>query len=594
MVDAETKKGGITWKKATETLVGESVPAYLGKYVAPTAAMGLVIAIVGQLLLADLLGNLYPVLYTIPLFLTAVVLLYPKMLSDRRRIEINENMHLFITHLGVMSITGISRVDVFDALAREDQYGALSDEMRKIVELVRDWNLSLDEAARFQAERTSSPILADFLERLAYNIGAGQDMENFLMDEQEVVMSQYTTMYHGAMEDVELLQDLFLSMVLSVAFVVVFSIIIPILTGNNPILLLFGSVALYGFVELGFLYAAYVKVPNDPIWWEPDRDVEEGLPLTDRLLALITFDTRTAVGTLNTKITAGLAISLIGGIVLTVVSGMMYAGTFPLKPPIEIPLSVYFALPITPLAYPGLLVRKEEQKIKKRDAAFPSFIRSLGTSEHVKQSTSTKVLETLQHKDFGALTPLLRNLYKRLNMRIDQDLAWRHFAVESHSFLIQKFSEMYYRGRLKGGNTAKLGQLIGGNMGEILELRQKRNQTSVTLIGVIYGMTASMTFAYFVGVEVVKLMLGIMNEIDLSDLRGMGNLIHTESYSIPEVSFVILVFILINAVLSSVMIRIVDGGHQINAYPHLVGLTWTGALIAIVTENFVSKFISLA
>lgn len=592
MAEAEQTQGkGLTWSRSLETIIGESVPVYLAKYVLPTAAMGVLAALLLQILMADLLGNLAPATLVIPVALTAIVLLYPKMLADRRRIDIEQNMHLFITHLGAMSITGIPRVDVLEAVAREEEYGAISDEVRKIVELVKTWNLALDEAAKFQAERTPSPLFADFLERLAYNIGAGQELEEFLTEEQDVVMSQYATMYKGAMEDVELLQDLFLSMVLSVAFVVVFAIIIPVLTGNNPVLLLFGSIVLYGFIELGFLYTAYIKVPEDPIWWNPDREVEYE-SIVERLTAGLGF---AAIGGTSTKlerrVRKALTISIASASLLTLLSGAIYTGVIAL--PLEVPLPVYFAIPITPLAYPGLVIRQEEQRIKKRDQAFPSFIRSLGASEHVKQSTTTKVLESLRHKDFGALTPQVRNLYKRLNMRIDQDLAWRHFALESHSFLIQKFSEMYNRGRTKGGNTQRLGNLIADNLGEILELRQKRHQTSVTLIGVLYGMTASMTFAYFVGVEVVKLMLNIMNELDLSGLGQIGQLLHTEGYDIPEVSYLILLFVLLNAVLSSVMIRIVDGGHQINSYPHLVGLTWTGSLIAVVTEGFVSSFIQL-
>ncbi|MDY7082484.1 MAG: flagellar assembly protein FlaJ, partial [Halobacteria archaeon] len=128
-----------------------------------------------------------------------------------------------------------------------------------------------------------------------------------------------------------------------------------------------------------------------------------------------------------------------------------------------LPLPLQFAIPITPLIYPGYIIRKEEKRIKKRDRSFPSFIRSLGSSEEVKKTTTTNVLETLSHKDFGAITPQIRNLYKRLNMRVSQEGAWEHFATESHSYLIQKFSEMYERARFMGGDTSKLSVVISKN-----------------------------------------------------------------------------------------------------------------------------------
>ncbi len=559
---------GFGWKRSIEVVVGESVVGYLLKYVLPILVMGFAASFALYFLLQSLLGPLTFLVFLFPPFFVFVVVFYPKAASDRRRVKIEEVLHLFITSMTAMSTTSISRIDVFESIAERTELGAVAEEMGKIVELVRTWNMSLDEAARFQSKRTPSPLLADFLERIAYNLGAGQSLETFLRNEQKTVMSEFEAMYRGSLDDLEVFQDLFLSMTLSVSFVVVLATIIPILTGINPNYLLIGAVMMYIFVETGFLYATSVKLPHDPVW----------------LSSKTTFDK---------KVLSSIIIAAIGVVVLSLISLGDYFGFSPIQLPFNLPMAFYFAIPVTPLAYPGIIMRLEERKIKKRDKSFPSFIRSLGAAEAAKQSTSKDVLESLKEKDFGTLTEQIKNLYKRLNTRINKKLAWKGFARETRSYLVQKFSDLYYRGRDKGGDPEVLGNIIGDNFKVLLELRQKRKQVTLTFIGVIYGITGAATFAFFVGIEVVKLMMNIVDQTAISGTAGVGQLIHTKIYSIPEVTSIILLFVIANAAIASMMIKVVDGGHQINAYPHLVGLVWTGSIVSVLTQKFVSTFITV-
>ncbi|UOY10032.1 archaellar assembly protein FlaJ [Methanonatronarchaeum sp. AMET6-2] len=572
MKDNDVKKGSYTfsWRRAVETLLNESIFSYLLRYVLGSAALGTAVYYLLTLLIGDLLGPFEQILLLIPIFIVIVALIYPKLLADRRRIKIDQAMPLFITSMGVLSTTNISRIDVIEAISEQKEYGPIADEMTKIKELVKTWNMSLDEAARFQSEVTPSPLLRDFLERMAYNVSAGQGLEEFLRSEQEVVMSEYETMYMSVLEDMDVLKDLFISMTLSVAFIIVFATIIPILTGIDPNFLLFASILLYGLIEGMFLYGTYVKVPYDPVWYE-----YEDLTLFDK------------------KIILSIIGSVIGVIITSILLGLNLYHSLPIVGHIEIPLPLYFAIGLTPMLLPGIIMRKEEIRIKKRDRAFPSFIRSLGSSESAKQTTTTKVLKTLQTKDFGNLTDEIRNLYKRLNLRINQIQSWKKFAMETKSFLIQRFSEMYYKARLKGGNPEALGYIIGKNFNKILELREHRKQTTSTFIGVIYGITASSVFAFFAGIEIVKLMIDIMGDVQMPDEDWIQEIIYTEIYNIPDVQILIMIFILVNAVMSSMMIKVVDGGHHINTYHHLVGLVWIGVIVALITERLVSMFLTI-
>jgi flagellar protein FlaJ len=239
------------------------------------------------------------------------------------------------------------------------------------------------------------------------------------------------------------------------------------------------------------------------------------------------------------------------------------------------------------------VLRRAEQRIIGRDQEYPSFIRALGTTESVKQSTSSEVLKTLREKDFGPLSTNIDRLYKRLNMRIEPVEAWRYFSADCRSYLIQTFSEMYLVGREMGGDPQVLGELIAENMNEVLQLRQQRRQETTTLIGLLYGITAASTFAFFIGLEVVNLLSDIGVDLDAGAGIDASQLINTGQYNIPLIEFLLVIVIMFSALLSALMIRTVDGGHKINTYVHFVVMAWIAALISIGTKWLINVFLAI-
>jgi flagellar protein FlaJ len=477
----------------------------------------------------------------------------------------------------VLSTTNIDRMEVFRKLANEEEYGALADEISRVVELVDTWNQSLDDALRRRAKEVPSKPLSDFFDRLAYTLSAGQDLSDFLLSEQSTVIQNYVTIYEGALDNLEVMKDLYLSMILSMTFGLVFAVVLPILTGTDPTITVAAVIVLFVFVQLGFAYAIKTVVPYDPVWFQSDEIKPRKEPL------------------LRMSLLGGVALSLV---LLVVTAGDIFnllpIGFADLLPVKSIPLPIYLAIPLTPLAIPGLVVRRTEQAIKGRDGEFPSFIRALGASESAKQSTTSAVLKDLRRKDFGPLTPDVNNLYKRLNMRIEAMAAWHNFSADTQSYLIQKFSEMYLIGRQMGGNPKQLGELISENMNSVLQLRERRDQGTVTLIGLLYGITAAATFAFFIGLQVVRLLAGMSMSLDPgANQFDFSQLISTQSYDIPTIQFLLLVVVLFNALLSSLMIRTVDGGHKMNAYLHFVALVWIGVIVAVATKMMTGAFLNI-
>ncbi len=498
---------------------------------------------------------------------------YPRVSLDRRRIEMENRFHLMVTHMTVLSTTNIDRMEVFRQLGQEEEYGELATEIRRIVQLVDTWNQSLDDACRRRAKSVPSESLTDLFERLAYTLGAGQALDDFLLSEQSVMIENYSTVYESSLENLDVMKDLYLSMILSMTFALVFAVVLPILTGTDPTLTVAAVISMFGFVQLGFFLVIRAVVPYDPVWYvaeEIDTDAE-------RRLLLVTA----VSGLLFVLLAAVFAGALVG------------VGLFRVLVPGWLPTPLYVAIPTLPLLGVALAFRAEENRIRDRDEEFPSFVRALGATESAKQATTSAVLSTLRNKDFGSLTETIDDLYRRLNMRIDTGNAWRFFTAENGSYLIQKFSEMYLIGREMGGDPKQLGELISRNMNEINQLREQRSQATTTLIGLLYGITAAASFAFFTGLEIVGILAGF--DIGTASAGGMnfGKLLHTDVYDLPLLQALLLCTILFNAVVSALTIRTADGGHPGNGYLHFVMLTWVGCGTAVATQQLITTLLSI-
>ena len=521
-----------------------------------------------------------PILVRIPIFLLGALMLvagalYPRLLVEQQRRGLENQLHLVITHLTVLSTTNIDRVAVFRQLGKEEEYGELAVEMRRITELVDTWNQSLDDALRRRARAVPSKELGDFLDRLAYSLNAGQSLDDFLLGEQQTMIEKYVTVYEGALGNLEVMKDLYLSMILSMTFAIINAIVLPILTGTDATLTIAAVIVLFVFVQLGFYFVIRTMSPHDPLWYQQS----EYRTKMDRQIDIALY--------------GSVALSLVFiGILGLGVAGWTSIGQSIQYVMLDIPIPVMMAAPLTPLAIPGLVARHHENSVKERDNEFPGFIRALGASESAKQSTTRAVLETLREKDFGVLSREIDRLYTRLNMRVAPDRSWFFFTAETSSYLIQKFSEMYLIGRQMGGTPKQLGELISQNMNEVIKLRQQRDQATVTLIGVLYGITASAAFAFFIGLEVVEILATFSSDLNLAQFE-FGKIIYAGVYDIPVIEYLLSLIILFNGVLSALMIRMVDGGHKVNAYLHFVVLVWIGSGSAVLTSWLAGGLISV-
>lgn len=545
--------------------MGYTFSRYFLRLVLPFTALG-VLTFSLSVIFADLFGPMRFMMYVMAVFFPLVGVFYPKIWVDRRRREIEQNIHQFITNAGVLAAANVERMEIFRSLAGEKElYGPLADEIEKVVTLVDTWRLSLEEACRYVSERTPSDILSDFLERLSHTTEAGEDVRRFLIDEQEVVISDYESMYEDSIHRARDLRDLFLSMILATVFLVVFSIIMPFLTGFSPFLMIGIAILVFVVSEIGFILGTEFILPDDPIWFRPklftSREARIGRA---EIFSLLLF-----------------------GLTLGLLSAHLFFGVFSTP---FLPISIYLALPLTPLIIPGLMVWREEVKIRNKDENFPSFLRTLAASASAKRAAAANVLETLKEKEFGALTLDIQNLHKRLKMRIDEKLAWDYFFAESGSNLVQRFGEMYSEGVTKGGDPKTVADVITENFKRILRIRERRYDFASSLRGVLYGITVIAAVTFFMGFSFASEMI---EEVGQTGFKTIEQVFWVRIYDPPGVHFMLVGLVLLNALLIAFYIRTVSSCDARGVYAHAVLLLWAGVVGELVVENFIRPIVAI-
>ncbi len=498
------------------------------------------------------------ILYMIPVFGVLIVLLFPLLKGEKRKKEIERYLHLFITRMSVLASTRLPRKEIFRILSEIKEYGALSDEIAKIYHLMEYWNLSLPDATRIVAKRCPSIELADFLDRLAHSADAGEDFEVFLEKERSVVIETYAVKYEAALSQMDVYKETFVAMLISMLFFAVFVAILPMFTTGDMGIFLYLTLLAFITVEAVMLYAIKVRLPEDEIWHNR-KDVRS--PHEIKLLKVLPF--------------AYLAVIVI--FLITYFMGL--------------PLQIVVAISILPLFYPGYLIHTAESDLINCDNNYDAFIRAVGSYVEAKGSDVT-AMERLRKHDFGKLTKYIDVLYKRLLTRIDKKKAWHYFAGETGSNLISKFTDMFVTGLDMGGNPRVISKIISESYVRMIGLRKKRYQSATNLTGILYGLMVGMAFALYTTLNLMKMMANMVKYYPVNLQQYIHIPLLAAHFPIETANVVFLLLLVVHALVSSMIIKIVSGSHKHSIYLHFSMLVWIGITVAYITDWAVGRVLA--
>ncbi len=519
---------------------------YVMKFAMPLVFMGIFFPVIMFLLAPDLVSGVFTyVLLLVPVLFIGLVVFYPMSVMGTKRSQIDLNMHYYITHMGVLAASNMPRKEVIHHLSMHKAYGYLATETGKIYSLMTDWNFSMAQACRFIAKRTPSPIFSDFLDRLAHSSEAGEPFEQFVWTEQKVVMNEFDTMYKKSLGEITMTKEIFVAMMTALIFLTSLSLIMPIITGMEPGMLMVGSIVTFLGAEGILVYVMKSKSPKDKIWHMLSIETE-----ADRIIRM------------------SFPVSIIGTMLLSIV--LMVAGG-------ALPITLKIAIALTPLVLTGYFARKEEELIKRKDDNFSAFVRALGSTAGARGGIIRESLRNLTYHDFGPLTPDIRELYKRLETRINKVMSWNYFAAGTGSNLIERFGIIFAEGIDKGGKPEMIGEMVADNFMHIISLRKLRYSLATSLVGEVYGLTGGIAFTMFLTLAIVKMLINIFSGSEIP--AGMTAIISlTSAMDINLLSLLLMAMMVGHSFLSALLVRAVDGGSLFNCYIHFVGMVWLSAL----------------
>ncbi|XRO77381.1 archaellar assembly protein FlaJ [Methanocaldococcus sp. 10A] len=547
--------------------IGLKPKDYLLKILLPAVITSIVLTVLGFMLFSGIMLYIYLIL---PIIILASAIGYPYIVLDSQKNKINERLHIFITKFGTLSITDLNRKDLLKILSEErEELGELAKESEKLYVLTDRWGRSLAEACRFLSQRTPSSEFADFLDRLAYALDSGEELKEFLIKEQDIVMDDYAAFYKRMLYSLDMYKELYVSAMTSVAFFLAFSILVPFLLPYDFVFM--ATVSLFTFFGIELLIVIVIKnrMPFDRLWHTGEKPTETDIKLRKWLIL---------------------------SIILTIVflSFLIWAKyIIGLSPFYKIPYMILIALGFTPLAIAGIIAMREENKVKRKEFVFPDFLRSLGDSVSAKGGGMVDSLEYLSNHDFGPLTEDIKRLYKRLALNIDSNRSWRLFGFDSCSYLIQLFSDIFSRCIYFGGDPKTAAEIISKNFRKIVQLRKSKYQNIQQFVGVIYGLGGGLALALFASLGVAKMINDLYSSLNIPET--VIQILHIMPINDSGlIEYIIFGSLVIYSAISGILIKIMDGGHKYVSLFHFVVILWICAIVAYITKLIVSQILGVS
>lgn len=487
----------------------------------------------------------------------SLLVLIPLMIRERKKMDIHNNLHFFITYAGTISTMDISRSLLFKKIATNNVFGEISNISEKILYLSKEWNLGFAKTCRKVGAFLPSKIFSEFLDRFAIMMDFGESLHTFLYDEQDAVMDDYALEYKKSLEVVRTLQDIFTSLIITLSFGMAIALMLPLILGVAIDYVIQWAFLALAIVDIFMVVLAKAFVPTDPLF--------HNLPILD-----VKYEK------LRNYFLLALSATML-------IFSLLYSYT-------SLSVLISFAFAAIPLGILGFYSNSIESVIASRDQIFPVFIRSLGSAIEMRSGAVLSSLTSLKLHEFGELQLMVKGLFARLRIGADKYLAWRYFAGESGSNLIAHYSRIFSESVYLGGNAEKVGEMVSKNFLRLLSLRKLKLQLSSGLRGSLYGSLLGFTGTAFITAQIMEMLSDLFSQpfdlteqggLTLTDILGSSGPVSALGVDMQLITFYIGMMVLIHSIISSIVIKVVDGG---SLYSSLLDFSLMIALGAVLSH----------
>ena len=527
-------------------------------------------------------------IFLLPILAGGAAAAYPLLDVQRSATLIEKEMHMFITRMGILSLGEVGAQSIFDILKQMSDYGELANEVKRIETLVDKWHTSLPEASRIVAQQSPSPLWADFLDRMAFSIEAGQAIDEFMRSEQETVAEQYTTLYDTRLESVDTMKEIYVSLVSAGLFGLVIAGIhlvlfevgsdsdTPIMVASRLRFILLASLV-FTIIQIAAVFAFRATVPEDPTFARDEMDTPFRLNFFRALVG----------ASILTRFLTVIMVILLAASWEAVTNQWDRYGL------------IFIAAPLSPMLIPAIMIGREERQVLRRDETYPDFIRALGGTAQARSSEPSATIKALRGIDFGMLDRSIDRLEKRLSTRIDSDRAWDYFNADTNSAVISRYTRIYIEGSQSSGKPADTAEMVSRSVGSLLSLRRRRALSANTMRGVALGLLiASVTSLNVTIAIVLKLgdsIAGVAENFTNTDVSALAEFgaglalpVMEDASGVGEnirmFKIIVSILILFQVIAVSIISNRLRGGIWTTAMGQGIQLLWVAGITSYITS----------
>lgn len=224
-----------------------------------------------------------------------------------------------------------------------------------------------------------------------------------------------------------------------------------------------------------------------------------------------------------------------------------------------------------------------------------------------KGITIGHALAEIDSKSLVQLEPLIRSVYSKLNLGLDEKQSWEKFIGESGSNLIYKYLNIFRDSCELGGAPDKIGAIVGSSMLEQVLLREKRNTVSMGFVVLLIPMHAMMVaiflFLFHILLTMSKAITSVMGQVGtmgegLSQAQSIGGSMASSinmfvNFPAGEMTTYIVIMITIITIANIVAGKIMIGGGRYMFYFFASILSALTGIVYIVAPYIVSMFFNI-
>ncbi|NDJ86930.1 MAG: archaellar assembly protein FlaJ [Chloroflexi bacterium] len=468
-----------------------------------------------------------------------------------------------LTYMSAMAAAGITRSKTFELAAQSSS--PASTYFVAINTLVDEFRYDYPEACRRIGLNAKSSNMRSFLLRLSDALRSGEPLADFLAREARVQGEDYENHYERNLESMKQWSNAFSSIVISVALIVIIQVISSMIYSMD-VSVMTGLVTT-GLIMAGFgAWIIWRSSPQEVMIVPPNQGSAEQRRAMQLFRLLVP---------------------------LTAISGMILNSVG-----LELGwLLVWVAVLILPI---GIVAMLSDQKTTKKDEEFSTFLRSTGGTATSSGTTLREALTKIDLSSFPTLEPDVVRLSTRLDARIDPDICWHKFGIESGSKLISEVVSIFYSAIKIGGDPERVGYLCSLFTSKTSQLRAKRRLTAGTFSGlttVMQGVVAGiMVFVLSIVENFAELVKHLM-PTDGAAANGQASLnLGMANFTDAELEFLTMItvtMVLMLAIVSAAAIILGDGGYKLKGIFYLSLTVFISGMSFILVPPMVDGILTI-